>query len=90
MKIWFDITNTPQVHFLLGIKSMLEGNNSFIFSTREFSETTKLLILGLRLTDNQQLFLEILLLKLEQRKHHTQEILRLQVQQILFLHFTRI
>ena len=44
MKIWFDITNTPQVHFLLGIKSMLEtGENSFVFSAREFSETAKLL-----------------------------------------------
>jgi predicted glycosyltransferase len=43
MKIWFDITNTPQVHFLLGVKSMLEQNNNFIFSAREFSETAKLL-----------------------------------------------
>lgn len=43
MKIWFDITNTPQVHFLLGIKAMLEGENEFVFSAREFSETAKLL-----------------------------------------------
>jgi predicted glycosyltransferase len=43
MKIWFDITNTPQVHFLLGIKDMLEEGNEFVFSAREFSETAKLL-----------------------------------------------
>jgi len=43
MKIWFDITNTPQVHFLLGIKAMLENGNDFVFSAREFSETAKLL-----------------------------------------------
>lgn len=43
MKIWFDITNTPQVHFLLGIKSMLEEGHEFVFSAREFSETAKLL-----------------------------------------------
>jgi predicted glycosyltransferase len=43
MRIWFDIMNTPQVHFLLSIKSMLEEDNSFIFTAREFSETAKLL-----------------------------------------------
>ncbi len=43
MKIWFDITNTPQVHFLLGIKSILENEHQFVFSAREFSETSKLL-----------------------------------------------
>lgn len=43
MKIWFDITNTPQVHFLLGIKSMLEEEHDFVFTAREFSETSKLL-----------------------------------------------
>jgi predicted glycosyltransferase len=43
-KIWFDITNTPQVHFLLGVKKMLaSANNEFIYSTRDFSETVKLL-----------------------------------------------
>jgi uncharacterized protein len=43
MKIWFDVMNTPQVHFLLSIKSMLEDGNKFIFTAREFSETAKLL-----------------------------------------------
>lgn len=43
MKVWFDITNTPQVHFLLGIKYLLEKEHSFVFSAREFSETAKLL-----------------------------------------------
>jgi hypothetical protein len=45
MKIWFDITNTPQVHFLLGIRNILQqlGYNDFIFTVREFSETSKLL-----------------------------------------------
>jgi len=43
-KIWFDITNTPQVHFLLGVKKMLaSGDNEYIYSTRDFSETVKLL-----------------------------------------------
>jgi len=45
-KIWFDITNTPQVHFLLGIKNGLNKINNdfeFIYSCREFSETVKLL-----------------------------------------------
>ncbi|MFP4024580.1 MAG: DUF354 domain-containing protein [Thiohalospira sp.] len=43
MKVWFDIMNTPQVHFLLSIKSMLDNGNEFIFTAREFSETAKLL-----------------------------------------------
>jgi uncharacterized protein len=45
MKIWFDITNTPQVHFLLSIYNDLnpDNNNKFVFTAREFSETTKLL-----------------------------------------------
>jgi predicted glycosyltransferase len=43
MKVWFDITNTPQVHFLLGVKTMLGEENEFVFSAREFSETAKLL-----------------------------------------------
>lgn len=43
-KIWFDITNTPQVHFLLGIKKMIaSSDNEFIYTTRDFSETVKLL-----------------------------------------------
>lgn len=43
MKVWFDIMNTPQVHFLLSIKSMLDNGNEFIYTAREFSETAKLL-----------------------------------------------
>lgn len=43
MKIWFDVMNTPQVHFLLSIKSMLDEGNDFVFTAREFSETAKLL-----------------------------------------------
>jgi uncharacterized protein len=43
--IWFDITNTPHVHFLLGVKSALEmiGEYEYKFTSREFSETNKLL-----------------------------------------------
>lgn len=45
MKIWLDITNTPQVHFLLAILSGLQdhGFNEFAISARDFSETTKFL-----------------------------------------------
>lgn len=46
MNIWFDITNTPQVHFLLAIERLLRENNiSFesIYTARDFSETVKLL-----------------------------------------------
>ncbi len=45
MRFWFDITNTPQVHFLLGIRNILQelGYTDFIFTAREFSETAKLL-----------------------------------------------
>jgi len=45
MKVWFDITNTPQVHFLLGIRNILIelGYSDFLFTAREFSETAKLL-----------------------------------------------
>lgn len=45
MKIWLDITNTPQVHFLLAIKSGLEeaGFKNFSISARDFSETINLL-----------------------------------------------
>ncbi|MBN2420626.1 MAG: DUF354 domain-containing protein [Deltaproteobacteria bacterium] len=43
-KIWFDITNTPQVHFLLAVKKILNENyDHFIFTARDFSETTDLL-----------------------------------------------
>ncbi|MDX9694230.1 MAG: DUF354 domain-containing protein [Bacteroidales bacterium] len=45
MKIWFDITNTPQVHFLLSILKGLRENgfSDFKISARDFSETTSLL-----------------------------------------------
>jgi uncharacterized protein len=45
MKIWFDITNTPQVHFLLAIQRGLErkGFSDFQLSARDFSETVNLL-----------------------------------------------
>lgn len=44
-KIWFDITNTPQVHFLTAIYDELKEDSqySFLFTAREFSETTALL-----------------------------------------------
>jgi predicted glycosyltransferase len=42
--IWFDITNTPQVHFLLAVKKMLnEKFSNFTFTARDFSETKDLL-----------------------------------------------
>lgn len=43
--IWIDITNTPQVHFQMSIYKELKVLNqyNFLFSAREFSETTKLL-----------------------------------------------
>ncbi|MDN5354990.1 MAG: uncharacterized protein PWQ09_1746 [Candidatus Cloacimonadota bacterium] len=44
MKIWFDITNTPHVHFQLAIyRELKKKGHSFIFSARDFSETIKLL-----------------------------------------------
>jgi predicted glycosyltransferase len=45
IKIWFDITNTPQVHFLNGLKNALSGRgyNKFIFTARDFSETISLI-----------------------------------------------
>jgi uncharacterized protein len=45
MKIWFDITNTPQVHFLLAIMNGLsaKGEHEYLITTRDFSETVKLL-----------------------------------------------
>ena len=43
-KIWFDITNTPQVHFLIAVKEILYDKfNQFTFTARDFSETTELL-----------------------------------------------
>ncbi len=41
-KIWLDIANTPQVHFMLGIKSML-NNCDISITARDFSETVQLL-----------------------------------------------
>lgn len=47
MKIWYDITNTPQVHFLLAIKDLLDrvgvAQDEPIYTAREFSETAKML-----------------------------------------------
>lgn len=43
MKVWFDVMNTPQVHFLLSIKTMFQEDTEFLFTAREFSETAKLL-----------------------------------------------
>jgi hypothetical protein len=45
MNIWYDITNTPQVHFILAVKKALFDRleHESIITTREFSETTKLL-----------------------------------------------
>jgi uncharacterized protein len=44
-KIWFDITNTPQVHFLLALKTSLtqSGFSDFVVTAREFAETISLL-----------------------------------------------
>jgi len=45
MKIWLDITNTPQVHFLLAVLQGLQqkGFSDFSITARDFSETTNLL-----------------------------------------------
>lgn len=46
MKVWYDITNTPQVHFLLAIDKLIkdiEPKVESIYTTREFSETSKML-----------------------------------------------
>lgn len=45
MKIWYDITNTPQVHFILAVKNALDlvVPHTSLITTREFSETTQLL-----------------------------------------------
>lgn len=41
-KIWFDIVNTPQVHFLMGIKRTLEDQSECIITVRDVFETVKL------------------------------------------------
>ena len=42
--IWFDITNTPHVHFQLALhRGLKKGGYNFEFTAREFSETTRLL-----------------------------------------------
>lgn len=45
MVIWYDITNTPQVHFILALKESLcrVMPHQSMISTREFSETVRLL-----------------------------------------------
>lgn len=45
MVIWYDITNTPQVHFILALKDSLSKvmPHQSIISAREFSETASLL-----------------------------------------------
>jgi len=45
VKIWFDITNTPQVHFIFALKNTLSFYIPYqcLITTREFCETTKLL-----------------------------------------------
>lgn len=45
MKIWYDITNTPQVHFIIALKNSLSCHiqHQCIITSREFCETTKLL-----------------------------------------------
>lgn len=46
MKIWYDITNTPQVHFLLAIDKIIREMDSgiqAIYTARVFSETSKML-----------------------------------------------
>jgi predicted glycosyltransferase len=44
-RIWFDITNTPQVHFLLAIQRGLDEREklNYQITARDFSETIKLL-----------------------------------------------
>lgn len=45
-KIWYDITNTPQVHFLLAVEQMIrevEPGVESIYTARDFSETVKML-----------------------------------------------
>lgn len=55
-KVWFDITNTPHVHFLLAIQKTLgEEITGYLFTTRDFSETVDLL--RNRLPDNNLIIL---------------------------------
>lgn len=42
-KIWFDVTNSPQVHFQVSIMRALESKFDFFFTTRNFAETNYLL-----------------------------------------------
>jgi len=45
MKIWYDVTNTPQVHFLLALKKGIaeKKEHKYAISCRDFSETIPLL-----------------------------------------------
>jgi len=43
MKIWFDITNTPHVHFFAPIIHYLKQEHEIIVTARDFSETIPLL-----------------------------------------------
>jgi uncharacterized protein len=43
MKIWFDITNTPHVHFFAPIINHVKQNHNVIVTARDFSETIPLL-----------------------------------------------
>lgn len=46
MKIWYDITNTPQVHFLLAVEKIMKElipDYESVYSARDFSETVKML-----------------------------------------------
>ncbi len=43
MKIWFDITNTPHVHFFAPIIDYLKQEHEIIVTARDFSETIPLL-----------------------------------------------
>lgn len=45
MMIWYDITNTPQVHFLLALRNSLSSmlDHESLISIRDFSETESLL-----------------------------------------------
>ena len=43
MKIWFDVTNTPHVHFFAPIIEHLKRNHDVFVTVRDFSETIPLL-----------------------------------------------
>ena len=43
MKIWFDITNTPHVHFFAPIIEHFAKKHEIIVTARDFSETIPLL-----------------------------------------------